>query len=79
MIRVKNNQRSKFLNHLKKNGIVAGIHYPIPNHKQKPYKKFHKSKLPITDKISKEIVSLPNFPLLSNKEVNKIINIVNKY
>ena len=79
VIRVKNNQRSKFLNHLKKNGILAGIHYPIPNHRQKPYKKFHKSKLPITDKISKEIVSLPNFPLLSNKEINKIINTVNKY
>ena len=79
VIRVKNNERPKFLNYLKKNGIIAGIHYPIPNHKQKPYKIFHKSKLPITDKISKEIVSLPNFPLLSNKEVNKIINIVNRY
>ncbi len=79
VVRVKNNERLKFLNYLKKNGIIAGIHYPIPNHKQKPYKRFHKSKLPVTDKISKEIVSLPNFPLLSNKEVNKIINIVNRY
>ena len=58
---------------------MTDIHYPIPNHQQKPYKKFHKSKLPITDKISKEIVSLPNFPLLSNKEINKIISTVNKY
>ena len=79
VIRVKNNQRPKFLNYLKKNGIIAGIHYPLPNHKQKPYKKFVKSKLPITDKISKEIVSLPNFPLLTNKQINKIISIVNRY
>ncbi len=79
VIRVKNNQRSKFLNYLKKNGIMAGIHYPLPNHKQKPYKKFHNTKLPITDKISREIVSLPNFPLLSNKQINKIINTVNKF
>ena len=79
VIRVKNNERPKFLNYLKKNSIVAGIHYPLPNHKQKPYKKFMKSKLPVTDKISKEIVSLPNFPLLTNKQVNKIIDIVNRY
>ena len=66
-------------NSIKKNGIIAGIHYPLPNHNQKPYKKFVTSKLPITDKISKEIVSLPNFPLLTNKEVDKIIDIVNRY
>ncbi len=79
VIRIKNNQRSKFLSHLKKNGIVPGIHYPLPNHKQKPYRKFVKSKLPITDKITKEIVSLPNFPLLSEKNINKIIKVVNKF
>ena len=79
VIRVKNKQRSKFLNYLKKNGIIAGIHYPLPNHKQKPYKKYYKTKLPITDKISREIVSLPNFPLLTNNQINKIIHIVNKF
>ena len=30
-------------------------------------------------KISKEIVSIPNFPLLKLKEINKIINIINSY
>ena len=44
VVRVKNNQRKKFLNYLKKNNIYAGIHYPLPNHKQKPFIKYCKKK-----------------------------------
>ena len=52
---------------------------PLPNHKQKPFLKFCKEKLPVTEKISKDIVSIPNFPLLKLKEINKIVNIINRY
>ena len=79
VVRVKNNQRANFLNHLKKNNIIGGIHYPLPNHRQKPFKKYFKAKLPITDKISNEIVSIPNYPLLKLKEVNKIIDVINSF
>lgn len=79
VIRIKNNQRNKFLSYLKKNNISAGIHYPTPNHRQKPFKKFAKNKLPVTEKISKEIVSLPNFPLLNLKTVKKISSVINKF
>ena len=79
VIRVKNNLRSKFLSYLKANRIIAGIHYPIPNHKQKPFKKYIDYKLPITEKISKEIVSIPNFPLLKKAEIKKIIMLINKF
>jgi len=77
VVRVKNNKRKKFLNYLKKNNIYAGIHYPLPNHKQKPFIKYCKKKLPVTEKICKEIVSIPNFPLLKLKEINKIIKVIN--
>ena len=79
VVRVKNNQRKKFLNYLKKNNIYAGIHYPLPNHKQKPFIKYCKKKLPVTEKISKEILSIPNFPLLKLKEINKIIKVIKRY
>jgi dTDP-4-amino-4,6-dideoxygalactose transaminase len=79
VVRVKNNQRANFLNHLKKNNIIGGIHYPLPNHRQKPFKKYFKAKLPITDKISNEIVSIPNYSLLKLKEVNKIIDVINSF
>ena len=79
VLRIKNNQRDKFLNYLKKNNIFAGIHYPLPNHQQKPFIKYNKTKLPVTEKISNEIVSIPNYPLLSTKEINKIIRVINNF
>jgi len=79
VVRIKNNQREIFLKYLKKQNIFPGIHYPLPNHKQKPFQKYCKSKLSITEKISKEIVSLPNYPLMKNEQLNKIINIINKF
>ena len=79
VVRVKNNQREKFLKYLKKNNIYAGIHYPLPNHKQKPFLKYCKKRLPVTEKISREIVSIPNFPLLKIKEINKIVRVINSY
>ena len=79
VVRVKNNQRSKFLNYLKKHNIYAGIHYPLPNHRQIPFKKYCKTKLYVTEKISNEIVSIPNYPLLSIKKVKNIISIINNF
>ena len=56
----------------------------IPSEKQillsqKPFLKFNKTKLPITEKISKEIVSIPIYPLLSSRQTNKIINVINNF
>ena len=42
------------------------------------YKKF-KSVLPVTEKISQKIVSLPIHPNLTDKQIHFIINAVNKY
>ena len=71
-IRVKN--RKKFREKLTKKGIETGIHYK-PIHTFTYYKsKIH---LPITEKIGKEIVSLPTHPNLSDEDVKKIIQIVN--
>ena len=38
-----------------------------------------KIKLPITEKVGKEIVTLPTHPNISKTDVEKIIKIVNKY
>ena len=78
VIRVKN--RKKVLNELKKNNIDCRIHYPIPVHKQKIYKEINKRfNFPVTDKIVKEIISLPIYPELSDKQINFISKIINEY
>ena len=79
VLRIKNNQRDHFLKYLKKRNIYAGIHYPLPNHLQKPFQKYNKSKLTITEKISNEIVSIPNYPLMKSSEIEKIIKVINNF
>jgi len=74
-IQVKN--RNNFMDKMRDAGIETGIHY-FPIHKMSAYKSFSKS-LPITENISKEIVSLPIHPNLSNDDVARIINLVNKF
>lgn len=73
--------RDKLLNYLRKNKIYAGIHYPIPIHLQPAYKKIIKKKfkLPVTEKVSKDIISLPLYPELSLKDVKLVSNIINSF
>jgi len=73
-IRVKN--RAKLMKKLLENGIETGIHYK-PIHTLSFYKS--KIKLPITEKVGKEIISLPTHPNLSNKNIQKIIKLINKF
>ena len=60
---------------MKENNIETGIHY-IPIHKMQFYKGNYK--LPITEKIAKNIVSIPIHPNLSQSDVDKIIKLTNK-
>ena len=73
-ILVKN--RKSFIKKMLDLGIETGIHYR-PIHNLTYYNKKN-SKLPVTDKISKEIVSIPIHPNLSDYDVNYIIKSVNK-
>ena len=63
---------------LNKNGFKASIHYPIPIHKQDAYKQFNKNNLKYTEKISKDILSLPIYPELEKFNILSIIKIIKK-
>ena len=65
--------RHNLIRKLIDNGIECGT-YHTPIHKVKLYKA---TNLPNTDKISKEIVCLPNHPNLDFSDVQRIIDIVN--
>ena len=41
------------------NGVETLVHYPIAPHKQKTYKELNQFSYPITELLSKEVVSLP--------------------
>lgn len=71
--------RQDFINYLNYNCIEWLIHYPIPPHKQKALKRFSNIKLPITEQIHKRIISLPISPVLTDQEVNTVIDVINAY
>jgi dTDP-4-amino-4,6-dideoxygalactose transaminase len=76
---IRTEDRNELKKYLEKNGIETVIHYPIAPHKQIAYKEFSTLKLPITEKIHNEVLSLPISPILTKFEVDKIINVINKY
>ncbi len=68
-------QREALRDYLEKNGIPTRIYYPLPLHLQPLYKKlgYKEGDLPKTEKLSREILSLPFFPYLKEEEVDYIV------
>ena len=69
---IRTKKREKLIKFLRKNKIQTQIHYPILVHKQKAYSEYNKIKLPITETIAKEILSLPMHPWLNEEDIEFI-------
>lgn len=72
---VRSHRRERIQARLKEKGIATGIHYPIPLHLQPAYShlKIAKSSLSVTEKVSKEVLSLPMYPELTHKQIENIV------
>ncbi|MDO5977542.1 DegT/DnrJ/EryC1/StrS family aminotransferase [Flavivirga spongiicola] len=71
--------RDHFLKYLNNNGVAALIHYPIPIHKQKAFLYQKDEVLEVSENFSSDILSLPIYPELSEKNLQEIVTIINKY
>jgi dTDP-4-amino-4,6-dideoxygalactose transaminase len=60
-------------------GIQTLIHYPIPPHKQMAYSDYNDMKLPVTEQIHKEVLSLPISQVMSDDEVEQVVKSINGY
>ena len=71
-----NQNRDLFKSELQRLGVNTIIYYPIPIHLQPAYKElgYKEGSLPITEKICKQVVSLPIFPELESIQQAYIIN-----
>ncbi len=77
VIRTRYRERLKAI--LSEKGIETSIHYPIPPHKQPAYKELEGIELPITEQIHQEVLSIPISPVLTQQEVETIVNAINSY
>ncbi|KVV14129.1 DegT/DnrJ/EryC1/StrS aminotransferase family protein [Flavobacterium sp. TAB 87] len=76
---IRTEKRDELKHYLLENGIQAMIHYPIPPHKQKAFSDWNNLSFPITEKIHKEVLSLPINPVMTVDEVGFVISILNNY
>ncbi len=65
--------RDEVVSFLGSKGIGTGIYYPLPIHKQPFYKELgFNDSLPVSEKASSEVVSLPIHPAVNESDLNKI-------
>jgi len=76
---IRTEKRDDLQDYLKQNNIETLIHYPIAPHHQKAFSDWNSLSFPITEKIHQEVLSLPLSPLMTNDEVDFVIQILNRY
>ena len=77
---IKSKQRNLLKEHLKSNEIASDIHYPIPDHQQPFFGTQYKDlTLKNTEELSNIILTLPCYPEMPEKDVEKVISTVNEW
>ncbi len=74
---VRTSQRKKLQEFLVKEGVQTLIHYPIPPHLQEAYREWPFQSFPITEAIHREVLSLPISPVMTNDEVDNVVDMIN--
>jgi len=67
-------KRDEFRAHLDARGIATAVHYPVPVHLQPAYRELGYSvgDFPVTERLTREIVSLPMHPFLQQADVQHV-------
>lgn len=76
---VRTQNKDEFQKYLTEKGIQTIIHYPTPPHKQGAYKEWNNLSFPITEEIHNTILSLPISPVMTDSEIEKVVEVVNEY
>ncbi len=76
---VRYKERDRLQQYLNKNGVQTLIHYPIPPHKQRAYAEWNELEYPITEQIHTEVLSLPISPIISEREVQQVVEAIHSF
>jgi len=76
---IRTKKRDELQKYLADNGVQTIIHYPIPPHKQECYKEWNSLSFPVTEQIHNEELSLPMSPVMTEKEVETVVYLLNKW
>lgn len=78
---VRSKKRNIIVRFLKKYGIGIKIHYPYPLHTMKGFANlgYTQGDFPVTEKVSREVFSLPMYPQLTISQQKRIVNTIREY
>lgn len=78
---IRTKKRDELLKFLNKNGVQCMIHYPIPIYALGAYLHLGLSEreFPVTERFSKEILSLPMFPELTEEQIDTVVGLIKKF
>jgi dTDP-4-amino-4,6-dideoxygalactose transaminase len=76
---IRHPKRDRLHKYLAENGVQTLIHYPIPPHKQKAYKDLNNLSMSVTEKIHREVLSLPISQVIPLNEVESINKLINQF
>ena len=77
---VRTTKRDDLAAYLNDKGIGTGIHYPIPIHRQPYYQELgYTDSMPLSEKASREVLSLPVHPQLTDNDINHIISSIKEW
>ncbi len=72
---VRHPRRDALRDHLEKQGIGVGIHYPVPLHLQPAYAHlgYSAGEFPVAEELSSSCLSLPLYPELTEGDVDRVV------
>lgn len=77
---IRTEKRDELAAYLNSKGIGTGIHYPIPIHRQPYYQELgYTDSMPISEKASREVLSLPVHPQLAEGDLDLIISTIKEW
>lgn len=78
---IKCSRRDGLQAHLKERGVDSMIYYPVPIHFHQPYREFGNGEgsLPVTEQVSKEVLSLPMHQHLREEQVRHVAECVKEF
>lgn len=77
---VRSQRRDALRAHLEAEGIETEVHYPLPDHRQPCHDgRYDAIVLPITERDSGTVLTLPCFPELTDDEVTTVIDACNRF
>jgi dTDP-4-amino-4,6-dideoxygalactose transaminase len=75
---IRHPRRDALRDHLRARGVATGVYYPLPLHLQEAYQGlgYEEGDLPVSEKLSREALSIPVYPELTSEQVDRVANAV---